>query len=96
MYTIDCQNITFYSDFISAFNEGMIESVGGKWNGNLDAINDYLAWPDEVPYKLVIFGANRCEQILSYVANARHESDLWKTLQDILLSHPDWVAVEFQ
>lgn len=96
MYTIDCRNINSYFDFIDAFNRGMIDSVGGKWNGNLDAFNDYLAWPEKVPYQLVILGADRCEQKLNYLANDRDESSLWEILQEILLSHPNWVTVKFE
>ena len=28
------------------FNRGFITDVGGDWNGNLDAFNDYLGWAD--------------------------------------------------
>ncbi|PKN26494.1 MAG: hypothetical protein CVU65_05445 [Deltaproteobacteria bacterium HGW-Deltaproteobacteria-22] len=64
MYRVDCTKIASFEDFIEAFNKALIEPVGGKWNGNLDAFNDYLSWPDQTPYKLEILGASRCAQTL--------------------------------
>jgi len=44
---MDLGKVTSFADAIEAFNEGLIERCGGRWNGNLDAFNDYLSWPNE-------------------------------------------------
>jgi hypothetical protein len=59
-YVVDLSAAKSFADFIAAFNEGLIRHVGGEWNGNLDAFNDYLWWPDEHPYRLVIRGWQTC------------------------------------
>ena len=60
-YVVDLSAVTSWTDFIAAFNEGFVEQVGGSgWNGNLDAFDDYLWWPDEHPYNLVIRGWTAC------------------------------------
>jgi hypothetical protein len=60
-YIVDVSAATSWADFIAAFNEGFIGPVGGgEWNGNLDAFNDYLWWPDEHPYRLVVRGWHAC------------------------------------
>ena len=55
-YVVDLSSATCWRDFIAACNEGFVRQVGGEWNGNLDAFNDYLWWPTEHPYRLVIRG----------------------------------------
>lgn len=55
-YIVDISAAESWADFIAAFNEGFIRTFGGEWNGNLDAFNDYLYWPDEHPYRVVIHG----------------------------------------
>ena len=45
-YKIDGDKISDYATFIAEFNRGFIFHVGGNWNGNLDAFNDYLSWAD--------------------------------------------------
>ena len=67
-YTLDMSEIESFDDFVSECNEEFIESVGGNWGGNLDAFNDYLSWPEPIPYDLVIIGTSRCEQVLGYGA----------------------------
>ena len=51
-------------------NKGFIRAVGGEWNGHLDAFNDYLSWPDEESYELVLLGAKHCENVLGHHAQA--------------------------
>ena len=54
-YLVDLSSAASWADVIAAFNEGFVRPVGGgEWNGNLDAFNDYLWWPDEHPYRLVV------------------------------------------
>ncbi len=59
-YVVDVSAAASWADFIAAFNEGFVRPVGGEWKGNLDALNDYLWWPDEHPYRLVIRGWQAC------------------------------------
>ncbi len=59
-YVVDLTAVTSWPDFIAAFNEGFVRPVGGEWHGNLDAFNDYLSWPDEDQYRLVIRGWQAC------------------------------------
>ncbi len=59
-YVVDISAATSWADFVTAFNEGFVRPVGGEWNGNLDAFNDYLWWPDEHPYRLVVCGWQAC------------------------------------
>ena len=51
-------------------NQGLVRDAGGEWNGNLDAFNDYLSWPDEESYELVFLGAEHCESVLGHRAQA--------------------------
>ena len=44
VYEIDGANFSDFAGFIDEFNRGFITDVGGDWNGNLDAFNDYLGW----------------------------------------------------
>ena len=94
IYRVDCSTIDSYEDFVQAFNRGMIKNVGGNWNGNLDAFNDYLAWPDQIPYKLVLVGSDRCRQILSYRDRPEHPDTLWNIIHEILGDAKSFVDVE--
>jgi hypothetical protein len=51
-------------------NLGFVGQVGGAWNGNLDALNDYLSWPEENEYELELVGANTCAAHLGHAAQA--------------------------
>jgi hypothetical protein len=95
-YEVDCQQVQTYDDFVEAFNRAFIETFGGRWNGNLDAFNDYLSWPEEVPYQLVIHGSDQCAKALNYKANDRHEKELWATLQEIFADNKEWAHVLFK
>lgn len=96
MYQVDCRQVRSYEDLVEAFNKAFIELVGGKWNGNLDALNDYLSWPEPNPYELVILGADHCANVFDYRANERHEKNLWPLLQEILTTNEAWVHVVFK
>lgn len=95
MYRVDCRGIESYEDFIEVLNKALIEPAGGNWNGNLDALNDYLSWPKKKPYKLKIIGAARCEQVLNYVEHERHKNTLWSLIRGIFLDNQEFVSVEF-
>jgi len=53
---VDVAAATSWADFVAAFNDGFISLIGGEWTGNLDAFHDYLSWPDEQPYRLIVRG----------------------------------------
>lgn len=95
-YEIDCRQIQTYDDFVEAFNGAFIETFGGRWSGNLDALNDYLSWPEEVPYQLVVLGSDQCAKVLNYKASDLHEKSLWATLQEILTDNREWAHVLFK
>src|ERR1700749_2472639 len=44
--TIDGSKVHDFKTFIDEFNR-VYSRFDVLWNGNLDAFNDYLAWPDE-------------------------------------------------
>ena len=69
-FTIDGRRVRSFDDFIAATNAGFIEGVGGKWNGNLDALDDYLSWSEEEEYELEVLGAADCAVNLGYEAQA--------------------------
>ena len=70
-YVVDLSRVASFSDAIAAFNAGLIESGGGHWNGNLDAFNDYLSWPAEGRYRLVLRGADQGRRALGHAAMAQ-------------------------
>lgn len=69
-FTIDGRQVMSFDDFVAAMNAGLIEGVGGLWNGNLDAFNDYLSWPEEQEYEIELVGAAGLAQHLGHVAQA--------------------------
>lgn len=69
-FTIDGRSVRSFRDFVDAANAGFIEQVDGKWNGNLDAFNDYLSWPEEQEYELELLGAADCARYLGHAAQA--------------------------
>ncbi len=46
IFEIDGNNFKDFAGFVAEFNRGFVSHVGGQWNGNLDAFNDYLSWTD--------------------------------------------------
>lgn len=96
MYEVDCREVESFDDLIAAFNSGLIELVGGKWNGNLDAFNDYLSWPESCPYVLVVLGREQCVRALNFKANPRHERNIWPLIEEILAENQEWVHVEYK
>ena len=51
IFEINGGNFDDFDGFIREFNRVFISQIGGDWNGNLDAFNDYLYWP-EAPYTI--------------------------------------------
>ncbi|MFN3151918.1 hypothetical protein [Bremerella sp.] len=46
-FHIDGERFDDFPGFIAEFNRGFVSHVGGQWNGNMDAFNDYLYWGDQ-------------------------------------------------
>jgi hypothetical protein len=60
-YAVHLQGVQTMDAFAHAFNEGLIKPAGGFWNGNnWDAFNDYLSWPAEDSYVLLLEGWSEC------------------------------------
>ena len=59
-FFVDVRNAASWTYIVAAFNEGFVRHVGGEWDGNLDALNNYLSRPDEQPYRLVVRGWHTC------------------------------------
>ena len=45
-FEIDGNNFQNFTGLVAEFNRGFVSHVGGRWNGNLGAFNDYLSWTD--------------------------------------------------
>ncbi len=65
-------------------NIGFVDKLAGNqgWNGNLDALNDYLRWPQN-KYKFVFKSAERIRNALSYPETIR-----WLT-NNLAICHPE-------
>jgi hypothetical protein len=85
-FTIDGRAVRSFDDFVEATNAGFIEQVGGRWNGNLDAFNDYLTWPEEDAYELELLGAASCSRNLGHGAQADWLRD------NLKVCHPSGLA----
>jgi hypothetical protein len=82
-----CLGRTSWADFGTAFNEGFVRPVGGEWNGNLDAFNDYLWWPDEHPYRLVVRGWQACAEAVNR-HKTRDRRPVLEVVTEILRDNP--------
>jgi hypothetical protein len=69
-FTIDGRGIRSFADFVAAVNLGLVQQVGGTWNGNLDAFNDYLSWSEEPEYEIELLGGENCASQLGHAAQA--------------------------
>lgn len=72
-FRIDTAGVHSFDDFVARVNDGFCSLVGGKWNGNLDALNDYLSWSQGI-LRLIISDASSCERVLG----------VWDTVLEIL------------
>ena len=60
-YRVGLRNVRDMSAFAGAFNDGLIRAAGGHWHGNKwEAFNDYLSWPQEASYVLLLGGWSQC------------------------------------
>ena len=74
IYEIDGNNFNDFAGFIQEFNHGFVSRVGGRWNGNLDAFNDYLSWGDQ-------------RSVIYWKHSAKSKIDLgYKTMEEWLAS----------
>jgi hypothetical protein len=64
-YVVDLSTASSWADFVAAFNVGLVRGLGAEWNGNLDAFNDYLWWPQEHPYRLVVRDWQACSAMVN-------------------------------
>ncbi len=79
-YVIKLHGVRDMEAFTKAFNAGLIDTAGGHWEGNnWDAFNDYLSWPAEDSYTLILDGWANC--------NVLGENDL-AIFKGILASNP--------
>lgn len=63
-YQVQLRGVQTMDAFSAAFNEGLINKAGGNWNGkNWSAFHDYLAWPVEQSYELVLDGWTSCSAL---------------------------------
>ncbi|MEH0168493.1 barstar family protein [Roseateles microcysteis] len=63
-FIVELGGIEDIAAFASAFNSSFIRLAGGEWNGrSWDAFNDYLSWPDEDEFRLVLRGWKSCQAL---------------------------------
>jgi len=56
-YRVDLRSVRDMNALVSAFNDGLIRGAGGLWHGNnWDAFYDYLSWPVDESYILLLDG----------------------------------------
>lgn len=70
MITIAGENFDGFEGFILEFNSVFVSQLGGEWNGNLDAFNDYLSWPEQ-PYTILWRKAWKSRRDLGYDATIK-------------------------
>lgn len=92
-YCVNLAAVRSFDDFVAAFNAGMIDHVGGHWGGNLDAFHDYLSWPEDEAYRLVLVGWDRAAQVLERV-EAPGGRTMLEVLREIFGDNPH-VMVEY-
>jgi hypothetical protein len=62
-FIVDLVEVNDMKEFISAFNAGVFNQLDGNWNGSWDAFNDYLSWPEEERYHLLLKGWRSCHAL---------------------------------
>jgi hypothetical protein len=81
VFEIDGGNFDDFEGFIREFNRVFVSHIGDKWNGNLDAFNDYLYWPT-TPYAI------RWRKSWKSRADLGYEATIVWYLRKILESNP--------
>jgi len=92
-YVVRVADVQSFEDFIAAFNEGFCRHVGGHWNGNLNAFNDYLSWPDEERYRLIFQGWSECASALVRMPYQPRQSLCDVILEILFLQDNEYVEV---
>lgn len=65
-YRINLHDVQDMAAFVAAFNDGLIHEAGGHWRGNnWDAFSDYLSWPPDDTYSLLLEGWSCCGALSS-------------------------------
>lgn len=60
-FVVELGDAHTYDAFVAAFNAGFVRPAGGEWSGrSWDAFHDYLSWPDEERFRLVLRGWDGC------------------------------------
>jgi hypothetical protein len=86
-YTVDGRNCRDFASFIVEVNRGFCSHLGVTWDGNLDAFNDYLDWP-EGEYRLIWAESKYARQPLGH-------DELAKWLEgNIQRCHPSAVPIQ--
>lgn len=79
-FVIDLTAARDKTGFAAAFNAGFCHPVGGHWSGdNWDAFDDYLSWPEEPTFRLVLL------EWRNGACLTRHDR---RILEEILADHP--------
>jgi hypothetical protein len=87
-FVVNVSAAASWADFIAAFNKGFVREVGeDEWNGNLDAFNDYLWWPDEHPYRLIFRGWQTCVNAVNQ-HKTRDARPVLEVVAEILRENP--------
>jgi len=73
IYVIDGSRFHDYSGLRTEFNNVVLANFDLKWNGGLDAFNDFLSWPDG-PWIMVWKNSELSRRNLGYDAMAK----LWE------------------
>jgi hypothetical protein len=69
-FVVDLTDVTTVDGFVTAFNTGFCQHVGGKVHRlNWDAFNDYLSWPEEERYRLTFRSWKRIKGVQRSIAN---------------------------
>lgn len=60
-FVVELGAASTFEEFVAAFNAGFCRHVGGHWHGrSWNAFHDYLSWPEEGRYRLVLRGWKKC------------------------------------
>lgn len=60
-YVVELSGAVTYEEAVAAFNEGFCRRCGGEWDGrSWNAFHDYLSWPGEGRFRLVLRGWAGC------------------------------------
>lgn len=92
-FEIDGLRIHDFSSFVREMNVGFICSLDGSpaWDGNLDALNDYLRWPKN-PCRLVFTNSLNIQRALQ-AGDPTMVPDIYKVILNIFEDNCDTVEL---